>query len=132
GVVVDLGERQAVLELAVVEGRRIARLEEAPDLGREHELAAAPAAQRLAETMLRQPETVERRSVEIADAGVPAGLERGARLRVGERLVHVAERRPAEAHDGDLDARLAQYPPVVRSHALLPRDRRQLRKAARR
>src|SRR5690606_12846962 len=82
--------------------------------------------------MLRQPETVERRSVEIANAGVPAGLERGARLRVGERLVHVAERRAAEAHDGDLDARLAQYPPVVRSHALLPRDRRQLRKAARR
>ena len=113
GVVVDQAERQAALELAMVERRRIARLEQAPDLGREHELVALLVAQRLAETVLGQAEAVVRRGVEIADAGVVAGLDRGARLLIGERLVHVAERRPAEAHDRDLDPRLAEHPPVV-------------------
>jgi hypothetical protein len=116
GVVVDLGKRQAVLELAVVEGRRIARLEQAPDLGREHEIGARLAAQRLAEAMLRQAEAVQRRGVEIADAGIMAGLERGPRLGIRERPVHVAERRPAAAHDRDLDPRAAEHPPVAWFH----------------
>ena len=39
-----------------------------------------------------------------------------ARLLIGERPVHVAERRPAQAHDRDLDPRSAEQPRVVWSH----------------
>ena len=120
GVVVDQAEWQAALELAMVERGRIARLEQASHLGREHELGALLVAQRLAETVLGQAETIVRGGVEIADAGVVAGLDRGARLLIGERLVHVAERRPAEAHDRDFDARLAEHPLALTSITCLP------------
>ena len=120
GVVVDQAERQAALELAMVESGRIARLEQAPDLGREHEFGALLVAQRFAETVLGQAETIVRGGVEIADAGVVAGLDRGARLLIGERLVHVAERRPAEAHDRDFDPRLAEHPLCAHLHHVPP------------
>jgi len=70
----------------------------------------------LAHAVLGQPEAVQRRGVEQPDAGIETGAHRRPRLLVGERPVHVAKRRPAEAHDRHAETRSAEWAHLVRPH----------------
>ena len=78
----------------------VARDEEAPDLRREHVLVAGTVGERRAEAALGQTESVVRRGVEVADAGVPGRVDRGPRLVVGRLAEQVAQLRGAEAEFG--------------------------------
>ncbi len=119
-VVVDLGERQRAFELAVVEGVGMAGLEQAADLGRQHEALARPVAQRRADPVLRQAEAVEWCRIEQADAGIVGGAHRRLGLRVGDRPVHVAERRAAKAELGHGQTGSAEHTRIASSHGLAP------------
>ena len=77
-----------------------ARDEEPPDLGGEHVLVSGAACEGGAEAALGQAESVVRRGVEVADAGVPGRLDRGVRLVVGRLAEQVAELRGAESEFG--------------------------------
>ncbi len=55
-------------------------------------------------------ELLERRRIEIADTGIPCGLERGVRVAAVDRCEETAERRAAEAEFGDFDAAASELP----------------------
>ena len=74
---------------------------EAPaDLGREDEGVAGPAPERRADAALAQPVPVERRRIEVADAGGPGRPHRVDGHGLGDRAEEVAEGRPAEPEPG--------------------------------
>src|SRR5205814_1822270 len=84
------------------------RLQDAADLGRQHEVLTLLAIEEAAGAMLALAAAVPGRRVVVADAGRPGGGER--RLAVG--LAHLgeqlAERRAAEAELGERDAGAAE------------------------
>src|SRR5690606_31115480 len=80
------------------EGDRIGRRgEDAANLGGDAEFVALLPAQEAADAMFAQAPAIPGRGIEIADAGVPAGLQRRLRLVVADDGEEIAERRPAKA-----------------------------------
>src|SRR4029077_20159710 len=75
---------------------RVARTEEAADLGRDHELIARPPTERVAEPPLRQAGAVVRRRIEAADAELPRTLDDRLGLLVRDGLVEPTDGRGAE------------------------------------
>jgi len=82
-------------------GRRLARIHHPPDLRRQDEAVAPVAAQRRAATVLGEAVAVVRRGVEQRDAGGKGGFHGGDGRGVVEPRIEIAERRGAEAEDGD-------------------------------
>ncbi len=113
GIVEDLPEREAVVPAGIerVAGRlRRQRpagpveAHQAPDLGRDDEAPGLLLAQALADEVLRAPEPVHRRGVEMADARREGRLDRGAGIRQRHRRIEPAERRGAEAERRQFEA----------------------------
>jgi hypothetical protein len=95
-VIVFLDERRNV-DVPVLRRRR-ARIgmQDAADLGRQHERIAAGIAQRHPEPALGQAMSVVRRRVEIADAEGPCTVHDRDCFVVGKCAIQVAERRATE------------------------------------
>ena len=87
----------------------------AAHLGGDHELLARAAAQEFAEAMLALAMAVERRGVEVADAGFPGALDHLPGGGAADIAEQVADRRTAEPKPGEFDA---GAPQCCRLHAL--------------
>src|SRR5262249_33153420 len=101
-VVVDHAVGPAELEevalLAEAPRSRFHVVEDQPaDLGTEHVLVALVFGQRPAQAHLGQAGAVQWRRVEVADALLPGGIDRGGLLLLGDDAEHVAQRRGTEA-----------------------------------
>jgi len=83
-------------------------LQQASDLGRQRVGVARPLPQRGADPAFGQAEAVVRGGVEVPDARVPGGQQRGLRLGRIDLGVEVAERGGAEGQVGDLDRSVPQ------------------------
>ena len=68
------------------------RDEQPADFGRERERLSRTMAQSRAETALGEAEPIERRRIEMPDAGIPRGIERRGSLLVRKRREQIAER----------------------------------------
>lgn len=82
---------------------RRAGFQNPPHLGRQDELIARPTGERFTETLFRKTMTVERRRVEIANAGIPCGRQRCRHILLVERRVHVADRGRTEAEAREVE-----------------------------
>src|SRR5690606_36285424 len=82
------------------------RTQQAPGLGREDELVARLSLQESPEAPLRQPETVMRGGVEVADAGVPRRFEHGPGLVVTQLAEQVADIRRTVSEGRQPDRRV--------------------------
>src|SRR3546814_5598802 len=107
GEVEERLERQLPGEYPALAGRQPRRrnaavgLQQAADLGRQREAVAGIAPENVADAVLAEPVAVERRRIEVPDAGLVRrdhGIER--RLLV-ERRIEVPQDVAAEAEDGD-------------------------------
>ena len=110
--------RQAVL--AEVGRRLLARLhgvQDAADLGRQHEVVARLVAQRRAHAQLAAAVAVERRGVEVAHATLVGGIGQRHRLGVGDGGAKAAHRRAAQAERRDFELRLADAALGQNGHA---------------
>jgi hypothetical protein len=72
------------------------RLEKPSDLRGDDVILSGPADERSAEAPLGQAEAVVRRGVEVADTGVPGGVDGRACLVIADGAIQVAELRTAE------------------------------------
>jgi hypothetical protein len=127
-VVVDDVERRRARE-GPGRARGGVRLQQPPDLGREHEGVARHPAQARAQAMLRQAVAVERCRIEVAHARAAGRGRRLAQLRVGHLGEEIAERPAAEAERTDLQpaaADRAQLLGRALMAAALPRRLRRL------
>ena len=75
---------------------------------------ALPPPEHVADTALAQTLAVVGGRIEITEAGVPCRVEESRGIGIVERPVETAERRTAEAEDGDREAGRA-YPALLRS-----------------
>ena len=82
-------------------------VQDAADLGRQHEVLARLLAQRRAHAQLAAAVAVERRGIEVAHAAVVGGIGQRHRLGIGDGGAKAAHRRAAEAEVGDFELRLA-------------------------
>ena len=113
GVVEERLERERVLPLAARLLSRAPGAEAAADLGREHPAAAV--AQLVPDQVLGAAVAVERRRVEIADAGSESLDHHQPRIGIVHRLHAAAERGAAKSEDGDVDGS-ASDPPDLEFH----------------
>ena len=99
---------------AVEAGGILGPVERAADLGGDPELVARPGAEKAAEPVLGEAAAVPGGGVVVADAGVPGGLERGARIGLVDPGIELAEMGGAEA-EGAAAPRLVVPTGVVAS-----------------
>ena len=110
--------RQAVL--AEVGGLLLAGLQgmqDAADLGRQHEVLARLLAQCRPHAQLAAAVAVERRGVEVAHAAVVGGVGERHRLGIGDRGAKAAHRRAAQTERGDFELGLADATLGKNGHA---------------
>jgi len=120
-VVEDMVEMQPARPESGVEALGMTRgLEDAPDLGRQDELAARLAVEKAADAMLALAAAVPGRRVVVADAGVPGGLQRRLGVRLADPREQLAQGGAAEAEARQHDLGFAEPARFERVHGRLP------------
>src|SRR3546814_19684769 len=116
GEVEERLERQLPGEYPALAGRQPRRrnaavgLQQAADLGRQREAVAGIAPENVADAVLAEPVAVERRRIEVPDAGL-VRREHGIERRIlAERRIEVTQDVAAEAAEGNRKPRPAEPP----------------------
>ena len=82
----------------------------APDLGGDLKFGSRLGTQEAAQPMLREASPVPRRSVEIAHAGLPGGLESCSGIAFGDKIIELGEMGGSKSEDRELQRGGAHLP----------------------